>query len=443
MRPVAPAIWPGPRTVAALFAIALLVALASAFAAFAWVAAVVLAALVALVAVDLALGPSVRTLRIAREPLETLALGARGALRYALENRAPLGVRIGLLEPVCALLAFEDEHCAVELPAASTFAYERPLRAVRRGRAELGAAFAWAESTLGLVRRRFALEGAIEVRVLPDLAALERYGRLAQRASLVESGLRRLRRRGLGTEFESLREYRPGDPFSAIAWKATARRGRPIVVQHEVERGQTVVVTLDCGRALWARAGDRRGFEYALAAALSAATIAERAGDRVGFLAYGARPLANLAPRAGRAQIEALVRTALEIEPRLEEPDYETIFLELGRARSRRSLVVVFSDVIDPVASQALIVALRALAGRPLVRAALANDGVLASALAAPPRDPEEAYRTAVALSLADRRAQALAQLRSGGIVVVDVPAPRLSVAALDAYLAIKERRLL
>ena len=39
----------------------------------------------------------------------------------------------------------------------------------------------------------------------------------------------------------------PGDGYDEIHWKATARRGQPIVNQFEAERSQNLVVLLDAG----------------------------------------------------------------------------------------------------------------------------------------------------------------------------------------------------
>jgi hypothetical protein len=44
---------------------------------------------------------------------------------------------------------------------------------------------------------------------------------------------------------------------------------------------------------------------------------------------------------------------------------------------------------------------------------------------------------------LADERTAAIAMLRAKGIIVVDVPAPQLSVAVIDAYLEVKTRGML
>ncbi len=59
---------------------------------------------------------------------------------------------------------------------------------------------------------------------------------------------RRLRLRGLGREFESLREYQPGDELRNIAWPATARRGKLITREFTTERSQQAWIVLDAGR---------------------------------------------------------------------------------------------------------------------------------------------------------------------------------------------------
>jgi uncharacterized protein (DUF58 family) len=73
----------------------------------------------------------------------------------------------------------------------------------------------------------------------------------------------------------------------------------------------------------------------------------------------------------------------------------------------------------------------------------LMNDRAIEAALDEAPLTVAGAYRTSVAMTLADERAKAIAVLRARGIIVVDVPAPKLTVALLDAYLDVKARALL
>src|SRR5207237_663997 len=61
---------------------------------------------------------------------------------------------------------------------------------------------------------------------------------------------------GLGTDFESIREYLPDDDFRQVNWRATARMGRPMSNQYRVEQDRDVVCMLDAGRLMAARLED-------------------------------------------------------------------------------------------------------------------------------------------------------------------------------------------
>ncbi|MBC5810299.1 MAG: hypothetical protein GIW95_05515, partial [Candidatus Eremiobacteraeota bacterium] len=176
---------------------------------------------------------------------------------------------------------------------------------------------------------------------------------------------------------------------------------------------------------------------------LSVARIAARAGDNVGLLAFAAQPVLSIAPRRGAAHVNALARAAYNLQPRHEEPDYETTFAWIKQRYSKRSLIVLFSDMFDPVTSAAVLSGLATLVPRHLVMCVLMNDAAIATALATVPISPHDAYRTSVAMDLSDERDRAIALLRALGIITIDVPAPRLTVALLDAYLDVKARGLI
>jgi len=443
MRPVFPAVWLSARGVWVLLALASLFALASVVPALLIVT--IAAAVVALgcTLADAVLGPARHTLRVRRLPLGILSLRRTASATYVVENRARIGIRIGVLETPVPAIDFAQEAVVADVGPLQSRALGATFLARERGLARFGTVYVWLENRIGLLRRRYRVDADEAVRVFPDLSAVERYGTLAKRRTLVDAGLRRMRRRGVGTEFESLRDYQSGDAFRLVDWKATARRGRLTVAQYDIERSQTVIVALDCGRLMTPRIGLQRKFDYALTAGLSVARIAQAASDNVGLLAFAATSLVRIAPGRGSAHTSALARAAYDLQPRFEEPDYEMVFADF-RARSRkRSLVVLFTDIFDPVTSAAVLAGLGSLVPRHLAMCVLMNDGAIADALETTPADVSSAYRTAVAMTLADERAKAIAMLRARGIIVVDVPAAHLTVALLDAYLDVKARGLL
>ncbi|HEY2554335.1 MAG TPA: DUF58 domain-containing protein, partial [Candidatus Cybelea sp.] len=316
-----------------------------------------------------------------------------------------------------------------------------------RGADELKTMYVWHENRLGLLRRRRRIEASTEIRVYPDLSAVERYGALHVRNRVIETGLRRMKLRGAGTEFESLREWSDGDAFRTIDWKATARRGKLMVAQHEVERSQSVMLLLDCGRLMTARIGSAPGalrkLDYAVTAALSLATIAGLASDRVGLVAFAREILAALAPRSTRSSIAHLSEALYDLEPRFEEANYARAFVYLRHHLHKRSMIVFLTDVIDPIAQATLMAEVTSLAAHHLLICVFMNDAAVNTALANEPESVAGAYRAKVALGLAGERRVAKTILERTGAIVIDVPASSLTTALIDEYLRVKRRGLL
>ena len=430
-----------PRGIAALVGLALVAYVVAR--AFPWpvALAVALLAFAALVAYDVALLRG--DVEIVRVVPPRFALARRDVLRYEIANRTSGARRIAIVEAPAPRLAIDLAEARAVLPPRTRAEVTIGVVPRERGRTALRSYHARILSRLGIVELRRTFRVAVALRVMPDLSALDRSGDLVARSKLIESGLRRLRRRGIGGEFESLREYTTDDPFRAIDWKATARRGKAMVAQYEVERAQQIVVAIDAGRLMSARLGDRRKLDYAVSAALAIAAIARLAADRVGVVAFAANVLARVAPGSGAQHSAQLTDVLSDLEPRFEEADYERAFLDIERTLRRRSLVVLFTDLFDPVASSAVLGAAKLLTARHLVLVVLMNDAAIADALRRTPHDAEDAYRAAVAATLSDERARAVATLRNRGILVVDVPAAELSIALLDAYVDVKTRGLL
>ncbi len=408
-----------------------------------WPAAVAagVLALAALVGLDLALLRD--PLEIVRAEPPRLALARRDAFSYEIRNRGSVARTVALVEAPAARLAIDTGEARAVVPPRSRVSVQIGVVPRERGRTALRSYHARIRSPLGIVERRRAYAAPVDLRVTPDLSALDRSGDLVARTKLLETGVRRLRRRGAGGEFASLREYGPDDSFRAIDWKASARRGKAMVATYEVERAQQIVVAIDAGRLMTARLGDRRKLDYAVSAGLAIAAMARLAADRVGVYGFAGKALAKVLPGTGTQHTARLTDALSDLEPRFEESDYERAFIDLSRSLRRRSLVVLFTDLFDPVASSVVLGAAQLLVPRHLVLVVLMNDAAIASALRRTPRNAQDAYRAAVAARLSEERARAVATLRERGVLVVDVPAAELTVALLDAYVDVKTRGLL
>lgn len=410
-------------------------------------AASALAMLAIAAVVDWLLLPPAAAIRIDRRVPSVLGAGddETGTLVVASDVRRRLLVTVGDRLPM--LLRGGVGRTTVALPPAGRAEVPFPLLATRRGRHALGPVGARVTTPLGLVRARVVADLGDHVDVLPSVRAVARFRWLAMQHRLDAMGIRALRRRGEGRSFAGLREYVLGDDPRHLDWKATARRGKPIVREYTIERSQDVLVVLDAGRGMTQVEGAITRFEHALMSALVLADVAATAGDRVGALVFDDRIRAFVPADRARGALKAIRDAVTPIEPTLAEPDYAQAFRHLAAQQRKRALVVVFTDVLDVRASRALLAHVAHGASRHLALVvALRNDAVFAAAdgttgSSDAPREPGLApYERAAAEELVQARAEALERMRRAGAIVLDVSPRQMTAALVNQYLELKAR---
>jgi uncharacterized protein (DUF58 family) len=295
----------------------------------------------------------------------------------------------------------------------------------------------------GLVIKQAAIPAAQHVKVYPNLHDARKYEVQAQRNRLLQAGLRRVRLRGQGREFESLRDYVPGDELRHVAWATTARRGRLTTKQYQVERNQSIVVMLDAGRLMTSRIDRLAKLDHAINAALAIGYVATSGGDNLGLLVFNRQVTAYLPPQRGHAQMGALLEALYNVKAQMIEPSYARAFQYLARQCKRRSLVIILTDVVDSEASAELLTYTETLLPRHLPLIVTIGDNDLRALVAQTPHTVKDVYQQSVAEELLQQREEALARITELGGLALDVPAGNLSLQLVNKYLEVKERGLL
>jgi uncharacterized protein (DUF58 family) len=311
------------------------------------------------------------------------------------------------------------------------------LVARRRGRWTLPPAAVRVAGPLGLATWDHRAGEEAELLVYPDLPAARRLALAVRAGRFRESGRQSRGPLGLGTEFESIRDYLPDDDIRQVNWPATARVGRPMSNQYRIEQDRDVNCVLDCGRLMAAplRAGATR-LDAAVDAATAVGLVADELGDRCGTVAFDAAVHRRLAPR--RRGGAALVRAVFDLQPAPVDSDYELAFRSV--ASSKRALVIVFTDLIEEVAARSLVRAVPVLARRHEVVVAGVVDPDLDAALGALPASELDVYRAAAALDVLAARERAAARVRAVGARVLETAPAELGRACVAAYLSAKAR---
>ena len=334
-----------------------------------------------------------------------------------------------------------ENGVSITVPPASSVRLSYRVRPRTRGFLRLGNIHLRTRGRMGLAWARTVVTAEHVVRVQPGLSGFFRRKSHAVRQPLRTPGLRRVRRRGEGSEFESLREYVRGDDPRAIDWKASARRSRYVVRNYQAERNQNLVLAIDAGRHMREQLIDRERADFALAAAMLLAGRAQAYGDRVATLVFDDR-IRHLSPPR-RVNMGAMADTLTGVEARLVEPNYPLAVATLARTVRKRSLVALFCDVIDGDVSRALVASLTRITRTHLPMAVAIRNPELERAASRAPSSEADAYDRAAAEELVQARAAALQTMRRSGILVVDAAPGDALAATLEKYVEVKERGLL
>lgn len=135
------------------------------------------------------------------------------------------------------------------------------------------------------------------------------------------------RQTGSGLELRELRDYVPGDPLKAVAWKASARRQRWLVRAYEDESMRRFQVVMGIGPDM--RDGPPGRAPLDLAIDLAAHLSHLSAAERVGLTTYDHRVVAHLRPDTGRAHGQRLLQQILDVTRVVDEDLTEVADAEL------------------------------------------------------------------------------------------------------------------
>jgi uncharacterized protein (DUF58 family) len=389
-----------------------------------------------------AVRPGTRDLTVEREAPPAFSVGRTGEVGYRWVNRSRRRVRLRAREIRPDLLGGLQAPRSVAVGGEDEFRERLPVEPVGRGRTREGSGAFVIDSRgpLGLGVRRGWLAVPWDVVVYPPLVSARLRASVAEARRRREPGVTPVRRLGEGRLFESLREWVAGDDVRNIDWKATARRGKVIARQYEAERRQQVLLVLDTGRLLSGEMGGVSRLDYVVQAALELAYAAVQHDDNVGVMAFADGVQHFVPPQRGRAGLRRVLDVLTVLQPTLVEPDYPGAFRYLAVRNRKRALTVLFTDVIDRLASEALVAHVATLRPRHLPLAVTLRNPELDAVAGLRPVVVEDAFRKAAAEELLRAREEALTHIRRAGVLVLDVPPQRAAQAVVASYLELKRR---
>jgi uncharacterized protein (DUF58 family) len=408
-----------------------------------WVVGLYDLLLLAAAVVDVWLAQNSDQLRVERHTERHFSLSAKNQVQVIVSNLSLRPLSVWLRDEYPPDMEPSDKEFQAVIPPGQTVAVRYFLTPTCRGDFQFGRTVVRALGPMRLTWRQAAYGTSHTVRVYPNFRQARNIELYAHRHRAMLVGLKRVRFRGHGREFESLRDFVTGDEIRHIAWTATARRGKLVTRQYQVERNQNLMIMLDTGRMMKAQVDRLSKLDHAINAALSLAYVALTGGDNVGLLIFGRQVKRYVPPRHRPDQLNVLLDALYNADAELIEPNYARAFQYFTARNKKRSLVVILTDVIDREASGEMLAYVSSLTARHLPLIVTINDADLRALVQQEPVKISDVYQQAIAEELLNERREALTLITSHGGLAIDVPVGDLAVEVVNQYLEVKEHGLL
>jgi len=380
-------------------------------------------------------------LRVRREKPPRLSLGTANEVIVVLENLWERALQVIVRdEPPLGFQAVPGASLpplATVLPH-GTVRLSYQIVPTERGNFQFGDMNLRCRGPMGLAWIDRTAPAEESVQVYPNLLEVRRYEALV-RATLVRAGGYRSKRLpGAGREFSHFRDYTIDDDYRHVNWKATARRAKPITAVFESEHSQDIIFCLDIGRMMAAHVGSLSKLDHAINAILMLTHVSQAFQDNLGLLIFSHAVHRYLPPGKGQAQHAQFLQALYSVKPELCYVNYQEAFQFLIARHPKRALTMVFTDLLDAVVSSEYRDAVRLLRQFHLPLTLAVADVPLQDLAARTPQTAQEMYDILVARDLLQGRAEMLKSLERQGVMVLDTVPQRLTIDAVNRYLALK-----
>ncbi|MEW8522059.1 MAG: DUF58 domain-containing protein [Candidatus Thiodiazotropha endolucinida] len=377
--------------------------------------------------------PSPELVRRART---SIPVGVWTGVELDLRNRSDIALDVVVHDHYPQGFEVEQQPQSLVVPAHRQLNLFYRVLAKHRGEGRFSGADLVIRSPLGLWRQKRFVDHLTQVRVFPNFREIARYALLATDNHLSQMGVRRRQRRGEGSDFHQLREYRTGDSLRQIDWKASSRYRRLISKEYQDERDQQLVFMLDCGRHMRHEDGAGAHLDQALNAMLLLCYVADRQGDAVGFLSFGGDERWQPPMKGGDVVLRLLDRT-YDIESTLQASDYPGAAHKLMSLQRRRALVVILTNSRNEERDD-LLKAVSLLVRRHLVVIADLHEASLDTVVQTPVVNLQGALRFQAVMDYLGQRKQGHERLAHRGALIMDCRPQQLPVTLVNTYLDVK-----
>lgn len=375
--------------------------------------------------------------RVERRLPQSLSLGVYAHIHLDIENNSTHNLHVQLTELHCDAIDSKGLPLRFSIAANS----QKPLRytiyPIERGTVNFKQTWLRITSRWGFWLKNQKINNQEFAKVYPNFAPIAQSASVSLEHQIAQMGIHLLQRRGEGSDFHQLREFREGDAMRQIDWNATSRYHKPISRDYQDERDQDVIFLLDCGRRLRGKEGDLSFFDHALNAVLLTSYIALRQGDGVGLMSFGADQQRWLTPLKHPARIKMVMNQLYDLQSTTQASDYLDMAQDFLSKRKKRALVVIITSVREEDIDD-LKEATRLLSRKHMVMIASLRDNYFEEKLEDSVVNLNSALSYCSIVDYLRKRSVVLAKIKSYGAMITDSLPSQLHLKLVQEYLRLK-----
>lgn len=396
------------------------------------------ALLIMLLIIDLAITPGMRELEVERLSDEKLSLGADNEIIIKIRNNSNYLLSIEATDEVPSYLHVRERIVKIKAVPHEECRGGYFVVPQKRGEFIFGKVHLRYDGVLRLCTKagRYNLES--KHKVFPNLKDLRRYSFAALKKSQMIYGIKKTKAYGIGTEFESLKEYFEGDDYRKINWMATARSNKLIVNTYEPEKNQQIYIVLDSSRVMNSEINYIKKLDYAINSAFLLLEIAGKKGDNIGLMVFDSEVKRFVKAGKGRAQFKIIAENLYNVEEKLVTADYKGAMTYLNGYQRKRSLLCIFTELFNSNEALMLVKALKSIAKNHVPLIITIKDMRLYEMANANIADSRDILLKGAAIKHIEERERIQRIFSESGIACLDVPPDRLSMEVVNKYISMK-----
>lgn len=382
-------------------------------------------------------------LEIQRKLPVRLSLGDDNPVLVSIRSDFPMKISFEVIEELPLQFQKRDFLVKGQLLPGESYQLDYLLKPLTRGEYNFGYTNVYVSSILGFIQQRIKGSEQETVAVYPSFLSMRKLELMAISNRLEDVGVKRIRKVGLHSEFDQIREYVPGDDSRTLNWKATARRATLMVNQYQDERSQQVISLIDMGRVMEMPFNGMSLLDYAINASLIISNTAMFKHDRAGLITFSDQIHSLVPPDRKGGHLQRILEVLYKQETDFNESSYEKLYATVSFKIRQRSLLILYTNFEGIPSMRRQLPYLKKLASKHLLLVVFFENTEVQQLAGERSRSLEEAYVHNIARKFVHDKKLMVREMKRAGIMDLLTPPESLSVNLINKYLEIKARELI